>query len=131
MRALTMKISRVPLIVIGVLLAATALGGCGNKAEHAEAATRGNAERGRALVQKFGCASCHTIPGVHSERGLVGPPLAHLGQRAIIAGSLPNTVENMEQWIMHPHRFNPKSAMPELGVTPEQARDITAYLYSQ
>jgi cytochrome c len=36
----------------------------------------------------------------------------------------------MEQWIVQPHRFNPNSAMPDLGVTPAQARDMTAYLYN-
>jgi cytochrome c1 len=35
------------------------------------------------------------------------------------------------QWIEHPRAINPQTAMPELGVTPAQARDIAAYLYSQ
>lgn len=114
-----------------ILIAAALLAACGEKPGRAAVATGGDAGRGQQLVEKYGCASCHTIKGVAAERGLVGPPLADIRQRAVIGGSLPNTPENMEKWIMHPHQFNPKSAMPELGVTAEQARDITAYLYSQ
>ena len=114
-----------------ILLGAAALAGCGDKIERGPVATGGDAGRGKQLLVKYGCASCHTIKGVPSERGLVGPPLTDIYQRAVIGGFLPNTAENMEKWIMHPHQFNPKSAMPELGVTAEQARDITAYLYNQ
>jgi cytochrome c2 len=111
---------------------ASALAGCSDKADaRAAVATGGDAGRGRQLLVQYGCASCHTIEGVRSERGLVGPPLENIRQRAIIGGSLPNTPENLEQWIMHPQQFNPNSAMPDLGVTPTQARDITAYLYSE
>jgi cytochrome c2 len=114
------------------LLAATAtLAGCRDHADaRAAVATGGDAGRGRQLLVQYGCTGCHTVAGVRGERGLVGPPLTELRQRAFIGGSLPNTPDNMAQWIMHPHQFNPNTAMPELGVTPEQARDITAYLYS-
>lgn len=114
-----------------IMLAAAALAGCSDKVERGPVATGGDAGRGHQLVIQYGCASCHTIKGVASERGLVGPPLTDIFQRAVIGGSLPNTPENMEKWIMHPHQFNPNSAMPDLGVTPAQARDITAYLYNQ
>ncbi|MGZ5198532.1 MAG: c-type cytochrome [Telluria sp.] len=123
---------RVAAITSLILLAAATLTGCGDKSDaRAAVATGGDAGRGHQLLVQYGCASCHTIQGVRGERGLVGPPLTGIRQRAIIGGSLPNTPSNLEQWIMHPRQFNPNSAMPELGVTPEQARDITAYLYSQ
>jgi cytochrome c2 len=35
------------------------------------------------------------------------------------------------KWIEHPRAVNPKTAMPELGVTRTEARDMAAYLYSQ
>jgi cytochrome c2 len=115
-----------------LLASVSAVAGCSDKGDaRAAVATGGNAGRGRQLLVQYGCASCHTIKGVRGERGLVGPPLENIRQRAIIGGSLPNTPENLEQWIMHPHQFNPNSAMPELGVTPAQARDIAAYLYSE
>jgi hypothetical protein len=32
---------------------------------------------------------------------------------------------------MHPRAYSPNTAMPELGVTQPEARDMAAYLYSQ
>jgi cytochrome c1 len=34
------------------------------------------------------------------------------------------------QWIMDPQHYKPNTAMPKLGVTPQDAIDIAAYLYS-
>jgi cytochrome c len=36
----------------------------------------------------------------------------------------------MMRWIQHPQALSPGTAMPELGVNDQQARDIAAYLYS-
>ncbi len=117
--------------IAAIVFLCAALAGCGDQdGTRAAVAVGGDAGRGRLLLVQYGCAGCHTIKGVRGERGLVGPPLADLAQRAYIGGSLPNTPENMERWIMHPRQINPRSAMPELGVTPEQARDMTAYLYN-
>jgi cytochrome c2 len=117
--------------IAGLALLCAALAGCHERSDRRAAVdVGGDAGRGRVLLAQYGCAGCHTIKGVRAERGLVGPPLADLRQRAFVAGSLPNTPANMEQWIVHPRQFNPNSAMPDLGVTPEQARDMTAYLYN-
>lgn len=93
-------------------------------------ATGGNASHGRQLIGSYGCGACHTIPGVHGARGLVGPPLMGLGERTIVAGQLPNSADNLVRWIQHPRRIEPKTAMPDLGVTSQDARDIAAYLYT-
>jgi cytochrome c2 len=34
----------------------------------------------------------------------------------------------MVRWLMSPQRVSPGSAMPDLGVREQDARDITAYL---
>jgi cytochrome c len=91
----------------------------------------GNAERGRLAIQRYGCGSCHTISGIASARGLVGPPLQDVGQRMYIAGVLPNQPENIVRWIMDPPATDAKTAMPKLGVIERDARDIAEYLYSQ
>lgn len=70
------------------------------------------------------------IPGVRDARGKVGPPLLYLSERTIIAGELPNTPGNLTHWIQHPKEVEPKTAMPELGVTDKDADDIAAYLYT-
>lgn len=90
----------------------------------------GNAEHGRQLIASYGCGACHRIPGVHAARGEVGPPLLDFSERTMIAGELPNTPENLTRWIEHPKSVEPKTAMPELGVTDTEANDIAAYLYA-
>lgn len=92
--------------------------------------TGGNAEHGKELISSYGCGACHMIPGIQGARGLVGPPLMYFSQRTMIAGELPNTPENVERWIENPKAVEPKTAMPDLGLSPEQASDIAAYLYT-
>lgn len=90
----------------------------------------GNPARGLELIERFGCGSCHTIPGVRGADGTVGPPLIHWSERGVIAGQLANNADNLERWIVDPPGVEPGTAMPNLGVTPEQARDIAAYLFT-
>lgn len=90
----------------------------------------GNAQHGKQLISSYGCGACHTVPGVHAARGMVGPPLYFFSQRTMIAGQLPNTPENLVRWIQHPKQIEPKTAMPELGLSTDEAYDIAAYLYT-
>ncbi|MBV9624895.1 MAG: c-type cytochrome [Acidobacteria bacterium] len=90
----------------------------------------GNARAGRADIRKYGCYSCHTIPGVVGARGLVGPPLDGIANREYIAGELPNTASNLMLWIQHPHQVHPRTVMPEMNVSEQDSRDIAAYLYT-
>ena len=59
-----------------------------------------------------------------------GPSLASFGKQQYVAGELNNTPDNLVRWIQHPRSVNEKTVMPELGVTAEDARDISALLYS-
>jgi cytochrome c2 len=88
----------------------------------------GDPNRGKQLIEHYGCGSCHTIPGVRGARALVGPPLTHWSQRGYIAGVLGNTPDNLVNWIQHPRRIVPGSDMPDLGVTEPESRSIAAYL---
>ena len=91
-------------------------------------ATGGNPERGLLLLREFGCASCHVIPGVAAAMGQVGPSLERIGDRVYLAGFFPNTPANMARWIRAPDTVDPLTAMPNLGVSESQARDMAAYL---
>jgi cytochrome c1 len=93
-------------------------------------AVSGDPQHGRQLIEGYGCGGCHTIPGVHRAKGLVGPPLIYFSRRTMIAGELPNTQENLVAWVQHPRQVEPKTAMPDLGLTEDQAYDIAAYLYT-
>jgi len=92
--------------------------------------TGGDPSRGPALMRKYGCQSCHTIPGVVGADGLVGPPLAGIASRSYIAGVLTNAPDNMLRWIRDPKAVDPLTAMPNTGVTASDARHIVAYLYT-
>lgn len=84
---------------------------------------------GRMLIEEYGCTACHTVPGVQGVAGQVGPRLDRLKGQVYIAGILENTPSNLIFWIAHPQRADPETAMPDLGVSEEDARDIAAYLY--
>jgi mono/diheme cytochrome c family protein len=94
----------------------------------APAASTPDAGRGKNAINQYACVTCHEIPGIVGANAPVGPPLKEIGTRSFIAGVLPNTPENMVRWLRHPQAVNPKSAMPDLGVTERDARDIAAYL---
>ena len=63
-------------------------------------------------------------------KGTAGPPLRGFANRNYIAGSLVNSPENLFRWIREPQQVEAGTAMPNLGVTTGEARDIAAYLYS-
>ena len=90
----------------------------------------GDPHRGAQLINQYGCGSCHTVPGVKGADGLVGPPLTKFGSRSYIAGTLVNSGPNLQRWIENPQEIEPGNAMPDLGVTPEDAQDIAAYLFT-
>ncbi|MGA9885598.1 MAG: c-type cytochrome [Candidatus Acidiferrales bacterium] len=93
-------------------------------------AIHGNPHQGKELIVSFGCGACHIIPGIRGARGLVGPPLILFGDRTMIAGEIPNMPDNLVRWIENPPAIEPKTAMPDLGVSQAQAKDIAAYLYT-
>lgn len=109
-----------------LVLACVALGACGTEPP----LPAGDAERGRLLLRQYGCVSCHRIQGVAGRSGDVGPPLDGIARRVYLAGVLPNTPENMARWIRSPQEFEPGTAMPDMQVGEDQARDMVVYLYT-
>jgi cytochrome c len=61
---------------------------------------------------------------------LVGPTLERIASRAYVAGVLVNRPENLITWIQDPPGVDPKTAMPNLGIGVDDARDIASYLYT-
>ncbi len=132
-----MELERTRKALAGAGLAlALALTGCdsngGPSAIEQKAAemTGGEPSRGRDIIRRYGCQTCHSIPGVEGARGQVGPSLEGIASRAYLAGKLPNTPANMLKWIREPQEVQPGTAMPELGVTEQDGKDIAAYLYT-
>ncbi len=108
-----------------VILAVTACA----KTEAPQAELTGDANRGKELIARYGCNTCHMIPGIAGVQGMLAPDLIGVTTRATFSnGVVPNTPANLVQFIQVPASLNPASAMPAIGVTPDQARDIAAYL---
>jgi len=90
----------------------------------------GNVELGREFFVLKGCTGCHVAPGMPNG-GQIGPNQTHFSQRPTIAGGvLPNTPEAVERWLKDPPAVKPGTLMPNLSLTDEQAKDLTAFLYS-
>ncbi len=90
----------------------------------------GSPSRGAIAISHYGCGSCHVIPGVHMATGRAGPPLTDFAERTFVAGKRRNEPAGLMEWIRYPQQVTPGTAMPELGVTEQDARDIAAYLYT-
>jgi mono/diheme cytochrome c family protein len=88
----------------------------------------GDAVRGRVALQQYACSTCHVIPGIVGAVSPVGPSLAGIANRKYLAGMLPHTPESMVRWLRSPQAVAPGSAMPDLGVSERDARDIASYL---
>ena len=123
-------------IVSALALLLVAPSGCGNKFDYAKGAemTGGDPQAGREKIIVHDCHSCHEIPGVPLNPQRKGPSLKHWAGQSTIAKKLPNTPENLEDYIEHPERMrhgsSVKNEMSLSSVKPADAKDIAAYLYS-
>lgn len=120
---------RAPILACLLTLAA-GLAACGTDPTPPPAVPDGNPDRGIELIEEFGCGGCHVIPGIEGADGQVGPPLTEFGDRSLIAGSVPNNAENLVEWLLDPQDIEPGTAMPDLGLSEDQARDVAAYLFT-
>jgi cytochrome c oxidase assembly factor CtaG len=96
-----------------------------------------------AMVVALGLAGCDrngarspwamsvAIAGVANARGEVGPPLTQFSRRAYIVGLLINNPDNLVKWLRSPQSVIPGNAMPDTGLTEQDARDIAAFLYGE
>ncbi len=105
-------------------------GGAGEKNHIAQITAGGDYQRGAAAISRYGCGSCHSIPGISGAVGLAGPPLSGIASRIYLAGVMQNNPPNMIRWIRNPQAIDEKTVMPNLGVTAQDARDIAGYLYT-
>lgn len=126
-----MKSLRSALAIIAFTVVASLVACTGGKITNAYTIeTGGDVHRGAAVITQYRCGACHVIPGIHDARGMVGPPLDYFGQRTFIGGEVPNSPENLVRWIRSPKSIEPGTAMPDLGLSEQQARDVAAYLYT-
>jgi cytochrome c len=121
------------LLGLGIILAAVVAFDLGARGRHRQLysewpLTDADPLRGQAAIREFGCGACHVIPGVAGATGRVGPKLEDFAEQMYVAGVLSNTPDNLARWIQDPQQVNPGTAMPDLDVSEQDARDIVAYL---
>ena len=101
----------------------------------------GDVTRGATMFKTAPCIACHSVRGVPTAAGIIGPNLTHVGSRTTIAGGLyPNDLRHLQLWIKNAPEMKPGSLMPlfgknEKGATPglytdQQIADLAAYLSS-
>ncbi len=95
-------------------------------------------QQGVKVILQRGCGSCHTIPNIPGASGTIGPNLGPNGdilavrnRKTLAGGAVPNnSVDDLAKWILDPPSLKPGTAMPKLGLTPDEAAAAAAYLYS-
>lgn len=112
-----------------LLLLLGALAGCSGEVPVSRTTAGGDAKSGALLIEFYGCGSCHMIPGIRGADGVVGPPLTAWGRRSLIAGAVANDADKLVEWIVNPQTIEQGTAMPAVGATPAEARDMAAYLF--
>ncbi|MDQ3810158.1 MAG: cytochrome c [Chloroflexota bacterium] len=88
------------------------------------------AAEGQQLIASKPCVGCHTIPGVPGATSSVGPSLAGVASRTKIAGGAVDNrgPEDLKAWILNPPGKKPGTAMPNVGLTDDEATKIVEYL---
>lgn len=112
--------------IAAAFLASIVLSGCRTHEQSGDL----TASAPNTMIQ-YGCPACHVISGVPGAVGKVGPSLNNIDQRSILGGTLENSPDNLVRWIQHPQKFHPGTAMPEMGVTSQDAKRIAAFLSSR
>src|SRR5436190_12647393 len=102
-----------PILLLAAPALMVMLSACSNSsAQIGTAVFGGDPQRGKVAILGYGCGSCHSIGGIRSAHGLVGPTLTGLRDRMYVAGVLPNTPDSVIHWIHDPKAVNPKTLMP-------------------
>lgn len=96
--------------------------------EKTVAASDSSVETGRRVFESTGCINCHAVKGTVAN-GRFGPDLTHLMSRDTIAsGVVPNTAENLRNWIQNPDSIKEGSLMPAMKLNDGELDAVVAYL---
>lgn len=96
--------------------------------------------RGRRIMERSGCMTCHTMTGLETPiapstvPGKLTP--ADLALGLMLAPDLRFTRERLREdalvaWLLDPPAMKPKTAMPKLGLTRAEAEDVAAFLLEE
>lgn len=113
-----------------LMSAGLAAAACDGGAMQPRALANAEPARGRATIERVGCAACHQIPGVRGPKGRVGPSLDGFAERALIGGRVPNRPDLLVLWVRDAPALIPGTGMPPMPLTESESRDVAAYLYT-
>jgi cytochrome c551/c552 len=82
----------------------------------------GDHRRGRLAFVSVGCAACHFVPDLDRKEQ------QHLGQHSLATIADRMSAADIAAFLGNPHSRYPDGRMPRLPVSPDEARDIAAYL---
>ena len=84
----------------------------------------------RSLIRQRAAARATPSRASRAPTAAIGPNLAGVASRNRIAGgAVPNNgPDDLKRWIMNPPALKPGTAMPNLGLTDDDATKIVAYL---
>lgn len=98
--------------------------------EQAPAVNDASLSAQREVFESLSCVNCHTVRGT-AAKGTFGPDLTHLMSRGTLAsGMIPNTRDNLREWINDPQTIKPGCQMPDMQLSSEQLDAVVAYLSS-
>jgi cytochrome c oxidase subunit 2 len=84
--------------------------------------------QGQETFLKQSCVNCHRVGGT-SAKGTYAPDLTHLmSRRTLASGILPNTQENLRDWVVDPQKIKPGCLMPAFGLSQNDVAQIVEYL---
>ncbi|MCR5875325.1 c-type cytochrome [Phenylobacterium sp. J426] len=115
---------------VAMSLAAITLGACAETSVRPRQLAGADPARGRDAAERVVCAACHEIPGIAWPRGRMGGSLAGFGGRPLIAGRLPNQPDILVRWVRDAPSLIPGTGMPPQDLSPAEARDVAAFLYT-
>jgi mono/diheme cytochrome c family protein len=119
------RLHRAAAILLPLALTAN---GCKPPPDAERVAPLASADRGKAAIERVGCAACHTIDGVAWPQGKTAPVLKDLGRRALIAGRLPNRPDVLAAFVRNAPALVPGTTMPAMPLSQREALDVAAYL---
>jgi cytochrome c2 len=120
----------IPASTAAALMLLGLLAGCKPPPDERHQMPEASAERGREVIARAGCTSCHAIPGIRWPQGQVGPSLHGFAASNLISGKLPNRPDVLAAYVANAPAVLPGTTMPAMPINREEARDVAAYLYT-
>lgn len=102
-------------------------------AETDDALAGASIERGRALVERYGCGSCHAFTGVPTLPDARAANAKETNEAFALAPDLRFARERLRPaklvaWLLDPKSLKSDAKMPRFALTSEEARDVAAYV---